>query len=283
MQGNAKQNVMTVDIEDWYQGISRYTEVQSPSPRLGQSLGKVLELLKKHDSTATFFILGEVATKFPELVEEIVAGGHEVGCHGFRHVHVVDLGRDAFDKELSDATRLLERICREKLLSFRAAFFSLTKETSWILDTIRKHGYIYDSSIFPTHHPFYGVPNAPDHPYRPSFSNIEAEDENGGVVEFPILARKYLGVNVPLGGGAYLRFLGNKPVASAIKKRNEEGWPATIYIHPWELDDFVPDVKLGRFIKYVTFHKIGKVQSDLESLLKTFRFASIRELMEGTT
>ncbi len=282
-QGKVERNILTVDIEDWYQGISRYAEVQSPSPRLGQSLRKVLDLLEKHGSTATFFVLGEVASRYPELVEEMTARGHEVGCHGFHHVHVGDLGREAFDRELGDATELLEKICREKILSFRAAFFSLTKETSWILGTIRKHGYIYDSSIFPTHHPFYGVPNAPDRPYRPSFSNIEAEDENGGIVEFPILARKYLGINVPLGGGAYLRFLGNGLVASAIKKRNEEGWPATIYFHPWELDDFVPDVKLSPFIKFVTFHRIGKVQSDLESLLKTFKFVSIREMMEGST
>ncbi len=281
-QGNVKHNILTIDVEDWYQGISRYVEVHSPSLRLWQSLRKILSLLEKHNSTATFFVLGEVAMKFPELVEEIIAGGHEVGCHGFHHVHASDIGGAVFDQEIGDATKLLEKICQERILSFRAAFFSLTKENSWILGTIRSHGYIFDSSIFPTHHPFYGVPNAPDHPYRPSFSDIEVEDEKGEIVEFPILTRKVLGISIPLGGGAYLRFLGKNLVASAIKKRNKGGWPATIYVHPWELDDFVPEVELNPFIKFVTFHRIGKVQRDLESLLKTFKFVSIRELMEGS-
>lgn len=273
-------NVLTIDVEDWYQGISAYVKVFSPLPRLQRSLRATLNLLEKHKATATFFVLGEVALKFPDLTEEIVVKGHEVGCHGFSHRHIFDIGRNAFNKELRKATRLLEKICREKILSFRAALFSLTRETSWALSILRKHGYIFDSSIFPTYHPFYGVPNAPDHPYRPSFANIEREDEEGEILEFPILIRKVLGINIPVGGGTYLRFLGRFPVASAIRSLNKRGWPATIYMHPWEIDNFVPSVKFNPLIKFVTFYRVGKIKKTLEWLLKSFRFVSIRDYTE---
>jgi len=280
-QGNNKLNILTIDVEDWHHAISRYVEVSSSTPRLQRSLRKTLDLLEKYGSTATFFVLGEVAMKFPGLVEEIIARGHEVGCHGFHHRHIRDVGKDAFNQELGKATRLLEKICQERILSFRAAFFSLTKESSWVLGILRKHSYIFDSSIFPTYHPFYGVPNAPDHPYRPSFSNIEVEDEKGGIVEFPILTRKVFGINLPVGGGAYLRFVGKRLTALAIRNLNKGGWPATIYVHPWEIDDFIPGVGFNPLIKFITFHRIGKVQRDIESLLKSFKFVSIRELVGG--
>ncbi len=275
--------MLTIDVEDWYHGISRYVEAHSPMPRLQYSLRKLLDLLEEVNATATFFVLGEVAQRFPDLVGEIADKGHEIGCHGFSHRHLIDIGRDTFDEELGKATKVLEKISKTRIVSFRAALFSLTKKTAWALDVLKKHGYIFDSSIFPTYHPFYGAPDAPHNPYRPSFSNIDQEDPEGEILELPILTDRVLGFNFPLGGGAYLRFLGKHFVSVAITKMNKKGWPATIYLHPWEVDNFVPDVFFNPVVKFITFYRVGKVTEDLESLLKTFRFVSIRDLVAGLT
>jgi len=283
MRKNCKINILTIDVEDWNHAISKYVKVSLPSlPRIRYSLRRLLDLLDECNATATFFVLGEIALKHPDLVEMILEKGHEVGCHSYSHTHISDMSKDDFDRELGKATKLLKDISHEEILSFRAPMFSLTKGTSWALATIKKHGYIYDSSIFPTFHPFYGIPNAPTHPYRPSFMNFEKEDTKGEILEFPILTRKVLGFNLPVGGGAYLRFLGSNLMASAIRKANEEGWPATIYVHPWEVDDFIPNVRFNPAIKFITFYKVGKMQKSFMSLMKSFRFTSIRDFMQKT-
>ncbi|MCX6644318.1 MAG: polysaccharide deacetylase family protein [Candidatus Bathyarchaeota archaeon] len=274
---NPPANILTVDVEDWYHGISRYVEVPSPKSRLQYSLPIILDLLREYRAKATFFVLGEVAQNFPELVERIVAEGHEVGCHGFSHRHIEEIGAVAFDEEVRKATRLLEKICGSPILSFRAPIFSITKSTFWGLKIIKKNGYIFDSSIFPTYHPFYGIPNEPCQPHAISFSDKKNNDLEDEIIEFPILTRRFLNTNIPVGGGAYLRFLGQLLLANSVINMNTKGWPATIYIHPWELDSFVPDVKFNPAIRFITFHNVGKTKRYLETLLRTFKFVSIRD------
>jgi peptidoglycan-N-acetylglucosamine deacetylase len=275
-------NIFTVDVEDWYQGISRYVEASSPKPRLPHSLPIILDLLKKHNATATFFVLGEVAAQYPDLIKRIATEGHEVGCHGFSHRHMEELGAQAFDIELGRATRLLESICGTRILSFRAPLFSVTKSTLWALRVVKKHGYAYDSSIFPTYHPFYGIPNAPCQPHKVSFYS-EGDGDSGEIVEFPVLTRKFFGVNIPVGGGAYLRFLRQSLLVNSVTKMNSKGWPATIYIHPWELDSYVPNESFNPVIKFITFYNHAKTGTYLETLLKTFRFVSIRDYVRRQT
>jgi len=249
--------------------------VASPESRLQYSLPILLDLFRKYRAKATFFVLGDVALKFPELVEKIVAEGHEIGCHGFSHRHLEDLGVAVFDKEIHETTELLEKICGLPISSFRAPLFSLTKSTSWALKIIKKHGYMFDSSIFPTYHPFYGIPNEPRQPHAISLSENNMED----IIEFPILTRKFLNSNIPVGGGAYLRFLGQSLLANCVSNMNSKGWPATIYIHPWELDTFIPEVNFNPAIKFVSFHNISKTKGYLEALLRTFRFTSIKDFV----
>jgi polysaccharide deacetylase family protein (PEP-CTERM system associated) len=272
-------NILTIDVEDWYQGISRYVTVPSPDRRLQKSLPIILNLLKKYRVQATFFVLGEIAQNFPELVEQIVADGHEIGCHGFSHRHLDNYEINVFDEELRKATRLLEKLCKDRIRSFRAPLFSITKATNWALKIIKKHGYVFDSSIFPTYHPFYGIPDEPCQPHYVSFSNGNSEDVDDRIMEFPILTRKFLGVNLPIGGGAYLRFLGKRFMVNSIINMNKRGWPATIYIHPWEIECYVPETYFNPATKFITFHNVGKPKEQLEDLFKTFKFVSIRDFV----
>ena len=272
-------NIFTVDVEDWYHGISRYVEVSSPRPRLQHSLPILLDLLRKYKAKATFFVLGEIAQDFPDLVKHIVADGHEVGCHGYSHRHLMDIGEVAFDAEILKATKLLEEICGTRIVSFRAPLFSVTRSTFWGLKIIKKHGYLFDSSIFPTYHPFYGIPNEPHQPHYISVNNNVSFGYENGIAEFPVLTRRFLGTNVGVGGGAYLRFLGHRLLVNSVTNMNRQGWPSTIYIHPWEMDCFVPEVSFNPAIKFVTFHNVCKTKHYLETLLATFRFVSIRDFV----
>jgi peptidoglycan-N-acetylglucosamine deacetylase len=269
-------NIFTVDVEDWYHGISRYVDAQCPTPRLHQSLPRILNLLKKYKATATFFVLGEVAAQYPELVKRIAAEGHEVGCHGFSHRHMEELGAKTFNTELIKSTKLLESICGTRVLSFRAPLFSVTKSTFWALNIVKKNGYAFDSSIFPTYHPFYGIPNAPTRPHPISHYGKISADSNT-IIEFPVLTRKLLGVNVPVGGGAYLRFLGQSLLMNSVTVMNLKGRPATLYIHPWELDSYIPNVSFNPAIRFITFHNHEKTATYLETVLKAFKFVSIRD------
>jgi len=221
-------------------------------------------------------VLGEVAAQYPDLIKRITAEGHEVGCHGFSHRHIEELGAKTFNAELSKATKLLESICGSRILSFRAPLFSVTKSTFWALNIVKKNGYVFDSSIFPTYHPFYGIPDAPIHPHPISdYGNSGVGLD--GIVEFPVLTRKFLGANIPVGGGAYLRFLGQSLLVNSVTMMNLKGWPSTLYIHPWELDSYVPNVSFNPAIKFITFHNHEKTGTYLETLLKAFRFVSIRD------
>jgi polysaccharide deacetylase family protein (PEP-CTERM system associated) len=273
-ESKSPANIFTVDLEDWHNGISRYVEVSSPKPRLHHSFPIIIDLLRKYKAKATFFVLGEVAQNYPELVEQIISEGHEVGCHGFSHRHLKELGPAAFNEEIRKATKLLEKICGTPILSFRAPLFSITKSTMWGLKIIQKQGYIFDSSIFPTCHPFYGIPNEPRQPHYISVQNNNAENK---IIEFPVLTRKFLNTHIPVGGGAYLRFLGQNILVNSVINMNTQGWPATIYIHPWELDSFVPDVNFNPAIKFITFYNVCKTKEYLGTLLRAFKFISIRD------
>jgi peptidoglycan-N-acetylglucosamine deacetylase len=269
-------NILTVDVEDWYQGISRYVEVPNPTSRIIDAIGSTIKLLKENNAKATFFVLGEVAERFPEVVESIVSEGHEVGCHSYRHRHLLELDPPTFKKDLDKATAILEKITGEPIVSFRAPLFSITKSTLWALEVIGKRGYLYDSSIVPSFHPFYGIPNESREPhYLPFKTNGESGHQQ--IMEFPVLTQRLLFFNLTVGGGAYLRFMGKRVLARSIKEANNHGAPAVVYFHPWEIDSFIPEVAFNSAIKLITFYNISKTRSYLNELLKEFKFISIRD------
>jgi polysaccharide deacetylase family protein (PEP-CTERM system associated) len=228
---------------------------------------RLLEILDAHQTRATFFILGWVAERYPRLVREIDAAGHEIGSHGYRHrliYHLTAQFKDFLELQMED-------IVGKPLQGYRATSFSIVKQTLWALDLIKEAGFIFDSSIFPvSHHDIYGLRGCPRYPFK--FEN--------GLIEIPPSTIRILGHNIPLGGGGYFRLFPYWLTKLGIHKLNQEGYPAMVYLHPWELDPHCPRVDHAdartRFRQYTN---LSKTESRLKKLLKDFRWVSAGEYL----
>jgi polysaccharide deacetylase family protein (PEP-CTERM system associated) len=220
-------------------------------------------------------VVGELAEKHPEIIEDIKENGHEIAFHGYHHEPLWNLDADTLRTEIQRFNSLIG----EKCSGFRAPSFSLSNKTRWSLKVLENSGYQYDSSLFPVKTPLYGVWNAPTKPYKPSHENITINDESARLWEFPLLVYKLKGIRVPVAGGFYLRFFSVDLIAKAIKKLNKLGFPAVIFFHNWELDSETPRLKLGLYKYFVTYHKLKETSKKLENLLSRFQFTSIKEYM----
>ena len=221
---------------------------------------------------ATFFVLGWIAERLPELIREIERNNHEIAVHGHDHLLLTQITPAQFEDDLIKALETLE-LCRIKqdILGFRAPSFTLVKKTMWALDILEKYNFKYDSSVFPvSFHPDYGVPDAPRHPYKITEK----------LYEFPLSCVQILGRNFPCSGGGYFRLFPYAYTRYCINKCNAQQRPVVFYLHPWELDPGQPRVKL-HWSKYLRhYSNIDKTEKRLDSLLTDFRFTTIREVLE---
>ena len=264
---------MSVDLEDYYCDLpfSSWSKYES---RVVGSTKVILELFDKHKVNATFFTLGYVAERHPELIEEIKSKGHEIATHGYSHTDLRKMDLKSFETDLTKSLKILEQISGEKILGFRAPFFSIDKRNFWTFDVLKKY-LEYDSSIFPVRTPLYGIAGAKRYPYHPSHDNPLKEDVNDKFLEIPpaTLPIPIIG-NIPIAGGFHMRFLPLSIVKSGIKKINKNGHPAMCYVHPKDLDPETP-----RIPEYSWYYYWGLDNSKkkFESLLKNFSFSSVRE------
>jgi len=270
-------NILTIDLEEWYH--PEYVKNKSPKnkeERLTKSLDKTLQMLNEQNVNATFFVVGELAEKTPEIIEKISRNEHEVAFHGYHHEPLWNLNAETLELEI----RKFNSFTKEKCLGFRAPSFSLNNKTKWVLKVLDSAGYQYDSSVFPAATLLYGVRRAPVRPYKPSFENLAKEDENVKLWEFPLLVYPLARLRIPVAGGFYLRFFPVNLVKRAIKKVNKQGFPAVMFFHNWELDSETPRLNLGPYKSFVTYHKIKKTEEKLKSILSAFNFVSFRNYME---
>jgi len=270
-------NILTVDLEEWYH--PEYVRKQTlpyKEERIQHSLRKTLDVLSKHDLKATFFLVGELVENHPEILKDLRENDHEIAFHGYHHEPLWNLDSQMFLREIESFNSLIG----EKCAGFRAPSFSLDNKTKWALKVLEDSGYQYDSSLFPVKTPLYGVFGAPITPYKPSHQNITAKDENTKLWEFPLLVYSLKGIKMPVAGGFYLRFFSVSLIAKAIKKLNQQGFPAVIFFHNWELDPETPRLKLGLYKYFVTYHKLRETSKRLEHLLSKFQFATIKEYMK---
>ncbi|OGP92876.1 MAG: hypothetical protein A2156_09950 [Deltaproteobacteria bacterium RBG_16_48_10] len=277
-------NALTIDLEDWFHPelVRDHLGRRLAGGRLSEVVPSILDLLNRYHVKATFFILGEVASQFPSLVQQIHREGHEIGCHGVSHRMLRDLGEEGFKKELEDFRTLMKKVLGGvQIKGFRAPTFSLNQTTQWALPILRDFGYLYDSSIFPKKlfwNPLYGVDDAPRYPYRISFKDLCKEDPKSPLWEFPAAIAKVGGVDIPVSGGFYLRTLPAPVFRWALKRMNGEG-PFYIYLHPWECDENTPRISLPFLAKKVTYYGIRKVLFKLEGLLKRFSFSRMDDVL----
>ncbi len=274
MESKAPLNAFTVDLEDWFQGLTSTNPLVDRWPtfesRVVPATQRLLALLQENNVKATFFVLGYVADQYPELIENIVAGGHEVGVHGYYHRFVFRLTRSEFAQELDQTIEAIYRITDKMPFGHRAPYFSLNSNTPWAFDILASRGFRYDSSVFPTRNMLYGYPDAPRFPYM-----VDGYD----LYEFPATTMLFAGRKWPIAGGFYNRALPYSIIRHGIHQVNNQGKPAIVYIHPWELDT-EQNYQEVTFRERIT-HYYGRagLEQKLNKLFTDFQFVTIEDLL----
>jgi len=269
-------NFMTVDLEDYYCDLP-FSQWSKYDSKIEENTYRLLDLFDKYDAKATFFTLGYIGEKFPDLIKEIDRKGHEIGSHSYSHLDLRKNSKEKIEEDIVKSIDILEKIIGKKINGFRAPFFSLDRNSFWALEIIEKY-FKYDSSIFPTKTPLYGIPNAPRFQYKPSLENPIIEDQDGKIIEIPLSTYKFpLIPNIPIAGGFHLRFLPYFFIKKGIKKINSSSHQAMIYIHPKDLDEKMPKIKEYNWYYY---HNLKGGLKKFEKLLQDFNFSSIEKILK---
>ncbi|MEM7310408.1 MAG: XrtA system polysaccharide deacetylase [Planctomycetota bacterium] len=273
-------HALSFDVEEFFQVANlrghyekeRWDEVPS---RIDHGMDAILGCLGQNGAHATFFFLGWVAERRPDLVERCLAEGHEVASHGFEHEFLQDLGPEAFEQDLARTEEALVAAGAPRPIGFRASTFTLTRATWWAFDILVRRGYRYDSSVHPIRHPVYGVPD-----FDPGISVVEVEE--GSIVEFPVSTLQVLGRNLPMGGGGYFRLLPGALTRQAVRMIERQGRPAALYLHPWEFDPGQPRVPAPALKRFRHYLNLDRTLPRLERLVQRFRFGSFREVLAAS-
>ncbi len=275
------QHFFTVDVEEYFQvsGLEPWIPRQhwsSLESRVDRSMGELLELLDRHRTKGTFFILGWLAQRKPGLVRTIAAEGHEIASHGWEHRKVFDLTPDRFRGSVRRTKQLLEDVSGLPVRGYRAPSFSILQGMEWALDILIEEGYRYDSSLYPIRRPGYGFAGGARDPhwlFRPG----------GTLLELPPATLKFSGVSLPAGGGGYFRVFPFPLIRHAMNQAQRRGVSATFYIHPWELDPKQPRFPVSWMAQVRQYGGLTRTSSRLERLLREFRFQPVESFLPVVT
>lgn len=269
-------NALTVDVEDWYHSILEIPPEDWPrhEDRVVAATERLLACLAERGARATFFVLGHVAERHPELVPAIEAAGHEIACHGYAHRLAYDLSPQAFRDDLRRALDLLRAQAKAPIRGHRAAYWSITRRCPWALDAVAQEGLVYDSSIYPTRTSLYGVPEAPCGPFR------LRSPEGHELVEFPPSVLRFPLRNIPFAGGVYLRLLPYAFVRWGMRRFTRSGRPALVYIHPPEFDPGKPRLALPLGRRVLHYARLDAFRVKVPRLLADFSFVPLGELYD---
>lgn len=271
-------NILGIDFEEWYHPklVRPFLSNKKKEPLVINSIDKIIEWLRKNDSYATFFVVGELIEFKPELLDKIIDNGHEIGFHTMHHSELDSINKEKFDEELT----IFNKLTSGKSKGFRAPTFSLNHSTAWAIESLEKHGYVYDSSIIPTKSYMYGIANAEIKPYKIKSSNIEKDNSDGKILEFPLLLTSFFGKKIPAGGGFFLRFLPLKIIENGIKKYQAMQIPAVFYIHSWELAyELMPSLPLPLKEKFITYYNLKNALPKMTKLISKYEFTSFERYL----
>ncbi len=273
-------NILGIDFEDWFHPelIQKQELKIDKEPKVIQGIHKILELLRKNETHATFFVVGELLEYKPELLDLILENDHEIGFHTMYHTRIDSTD---FKKKFDDEIKKFGKLTNGNSKGFRAPSFSLNTNSSWLIDVLEENNYQYDSSVVPAKTSLYGIPEAETMPYKITSQNLKNNSVNGKILEFPLLITKFLGKKIPAAGGFYLRTLPLKIIENAIKSYERENIPGVFYIHSWELTpEFMPKIQLPKKDNFITYHNIDKAYSKMEKLIKKFEFTSFSNFIQ---
>ena len=273
-------NILGIDFEEWYHPelIKNHVKNDQKIPKIFKGIDIILDLLNKHNISATFFVVGEILQHDPELIDKIISNDHEIAFHTMHHDRIDSLN---FSNKFDDELKEFQKLTNDKSKGFRAPTFSLNEKSSFIIKMLEKYNYIYDSSIMPAKTSMYGNPNAEKKPYKITSENLENNSENGKLWEFPLMVTKLLGKQIPAAGGFYLRTLPLYMIKNAIKNYENEHMPACFYVHSWELTpELMPRIPLSQKNNFITYHNIEKTLPKLDQLLSNFNFTSFQKYID---
>ncbi len=289
-EGPRITNFLSIDVEDYFH-VSAFEQVSPPASwgsrelRVEGNTERVLTILDATGVKATFFVLGWVAERCPQLVKRIASGGHEVGSHGYGHQRVGLLSQEEFRQDIRSSKAHLEDLTGCEVLGYRAPSYSISRKTPWAFDELYAAGYRYDSSIFPIQHDFYGMPDWPrfagstvktaDGSWQPGESSIGEPT----LVELPITTVQIGGKNLPIAGGGYFRLFPYPLTRLGLQRINHaEGKPFVFYLHPWEFDPAQPRMEgAGLKSRFRHYLNLNKTEGRFRRLVSDFSFGPICE------
>jgi polysaccharide deacetylase family protein (PEP-CTERM system associated) len=271
-------NAMSVDVEDYFHVsvfdgiVPRFTWAEMES-RVCANTERLLDVFDEFAVRSTFFVLGWVAERHPDLVRRIADRGHEVASHGYAHRLVYDQTPAAFREDVRRAKCLLEDAGGRRVAGFRAPSYSITPRSLWALDVLIEEGYSYDSSIFPIRHDRYGIPVSPREPFP-------IHRDAGDLMEVPGSTVRVGPLNLPVAGGGYFRILPYWWTRWGIARLNNlEHRPAVFYLHPWEIDASQPRLSAGWLGRFRHYRNLEHTEARLRALLTDFRFDTVASLL----
>lgn len=267
------RHAFTVDVEEYFQvhafeNIAPRASWDGLPSRVRHGVDVILDLLAQHETVGTFFVLGWIAERHPDVVRSIAAAGHEVASHGWWHRRVASLAPEEFRLEVRESKRILEDLTGTPCIGFRAPSFSITPGSEWAFDVLLEEEYEYDSSLFPIRRPGYGYAGTPPLPHyiaRPG----------GMLAEFPPTTTVFAGVRVPAAGGGYFRHFPYALTRRAFRENAESGIPGVFYIHPWEVDPGQPRLRAPLLTRVRHYSGLDGTVARLGQLLDDFRFTSV--------
>jgi polysaccharide deacetylase family protein (PEP-CTERM system associated) len=281
MQASLFSHFFTVDVEEHFQvsafdGVVSREDWSALPSRVVRNTELILELLGRRGATGTFFMLGWVAERHPQLVRRVQEAGHEAASHGYSHRRVGEFTVEEFRHDVRLAKQIIENAGSKPVLGYRAPNFSIAPGMEWALEILVEEGHVYDSSLFPIHRPGYGYPKAPPIPHV-------VETAAGYICEFPLLTYMFSGVRFPAAGGAYFRHFPYSLTQRALREHERTHMPGMFYIHPWELDPDQPRIRCSMLTRVRHYRGLRNTVPRLERLLTEFHFCSVESRLPDIT
>lgn len=276
--GRSVEHLFSVDVEEYFQvnafgGLAARETWDRRESRVARFVDLLLELLERHSAHATFFTLGWIADRHPDVVRGIANAGHEIASHGWWHQPVTALTIEEFRADVRNSKRSLEDLVGAPVIGYRAPSFSIAPGSEWALDVLLEEGYCYDSSLFPVRRPGYGHPHAP---VTPGW----LRREGGVLLELPPTTLAIGSLRLPAAGGGYFRQFPYSVTRAAFRAMERRPARGMFYIHPWELDPGQPRLPVGFLTSVRHYRGLDRTRARLERLLGEFRFTSVaRALM----
>ncbi|NQT46463.1 MAG: DUF3473 domain-containing protein [Candidatus Omnitrophica bacterium] len=269
-------NVLTFDTEEWFQSHELGIEPrnwQHLECRVCESVKRILAILNERGIKATFFVVGWIAQRYPELVREIVNAGHEVGSHGYAHEIVYEQTPEDFEEDLKKSLNILKDITGKDVIGYRAPYYSITKDSLWALDILQRYGLKYDSSIYPISLRMFTKGGIKGYISKPCIIKE-------GLFEFPMPVTELCNFKLPVATGIYFRLFPYRFTRWAIEKANKRGLFVTVNLHPWEFDPLQPRVKMSLPYSIKRYTNLHKTEQRFRRLLDDFDFTSCKHKLK---